>query len=71
MFPLTHIVIAGLDPAIHSSVALAKPIREWIAGSTPAMTVERGEAAVATLLSVKPLCLCVSVVQGQRLDLGQ
>jgi len=36
--PDTHfdIVIAGLDPAIH-----APPREEWVAGSSPAMTVWR------------------------------
>src|SRR5882724_11917714 len=35
---LTHIVIAGLDPAIHPATAPALPIPAWIAGSSPAMT---------------------------------
>jgi hypothetical protein len=34
----THIVIAGLDPAIHAGMGSTRAAREWIAGSSPAMT---------------------------------
>jgi hypothetical protein len=41
-FTATLIVIAGLDPAIRSLMVIAVPRRDWIAGSSPAMTVARG-----------------------------
>jgi len=32
-------VIAGLDPAIHAWISLSRAAEEWIAGSSPVMTV--------------------------------
>jgi len=33
------VVIAGLDPAIHAAMASALTAEDWIAGSSPAMTM--------------------------------
>jgi hypothetical protein len=64
----THILIAGLDPAIHACLGFARAAEEWIAGSSPAMTVKGSGVSAVPFSSVKPLRLCASVVQGRRLD---
>jgi hypothetical protein len=45
----TFVVIAGLDPAIHSkAAATGRSVKEWMPGSSPGMTTVGGGIARLT-----------------------
>jgi hypothetical protein len=45
----SFVVIAGLDPAIHSvTVAIVEGVTEWMPGSSPGMTTRGENAGAAT-----------------------
>jgi hypothetical protein len=51
----SFVVIAGLDPAIHSvAVAIIRDVTEWMPGSSPGMTTSGGRVAQRQALKCSP-----------------